>query len=100
MPTMRVSVKHDLAKDVALQRAKGLLDALQRQHATYLGDVKGDWTDDVLHFSFTVVGLPTCGTGKVGETEIAVSGELPLAALPLRARIEQLITDELKKLAA
>ena len=40
------------------------------------------------------------GTGTVGETEIVVSGELPLPAVPLRARIEQLITEEVKKLVA
>jgi len=97
---MRVSVKHDLEKDVALERAKNLLDALRRQYATYLGDVKGEWAGDVLTFSFSVAGLPTRGSGMVGAREIVVSGELPLAAVLLRGRIEQLITDELKKLVA
>jgi hypothetical protein len=97
---MRVSVKHDLAKDAALKRVKNLLDALQRQYKTYLGDVKGEWVGDVLTFSLTVAGLPTHGTGMVGEREIVVSGELPLPAVVLRGRIEQIISDELNKLVA
>ena len=100
MPTLRVSVKHDLGKAAALERVKNLLEALQRQYAAYLGDVKGEWAGDVLTFSFAAAGLPTHGTGKVGDSEIVVSGELPLPAIVLRGRIEQIISDELKKLVA
>ena len=100
MPTMRVSVKHDLGKEAALERAKNLLEVLQRQYAAYLADVKGEWAGDVLTFSFSAVGLPTHGTGKVGDSEIVLSGELPPPAFVLRGRIEQIITDELKKLVA
>jgi len=100
MPTMRVSVKHDLGKEAALERVKNLLEALQREYATYLGNVRGEWAGDVLTFSFSAAGLPTHGIGTVRDSEIEVSGELPLPAVVLRGRIEQIITDELKKLVA
>lgn len=57
----------------------------------------GSWTDSVLSFSLTVMGMTIKGTLAVDDSSARVNGQLPLMAMPFRGKIENSIAAEIKQ---
>ena len=93
-----VSVPHRLGREAALSRVQRFLDDIRQTYGQDLSDVRGQWHGNRLEFGFKAKGLGVHGTLVVEETEVHVSGPLPLAAMFFRGRIEQQIRQELEKL--
>jgi hypothetical protein len=98
MPALDVSVPHALGQEAALARVQQFLDDVRREHADKVSDVRGQWSENRLEFSFLASGLSIRGTLVVEEIVVQVFGPLPLAAAFFRGRIEQTIRQELEKL--
>ena len=66
------------------------------QNAT---EVKTEWQDNVLHFSFTAQGSHIEGTLTVLDNEFQLYAKLPLALRLFEGTIERMIAAEVKKIS-
>ena len=97
MPAFGTVVAHALGQSQALDRLKGFVQEVRDQYGDQVSDAQGDWTDNVLDFSLTTLGMTIRGTLTVDEEAAHVKGHLPLAAAFFRGQIERQIADELQK---
>jgi len=93
-----ISVPHRLGREAALARLQQFLEDLRQSYAHEISDLRGQWDENRLDFSFAARGLTVQGRLVVEEVFVRVAGPLPLAALFFRGRIEQTIRQELEKL--
>ena len=100
MAALDISVPHRLGREAALARVQRFLEDMRQSYSHEIGDVRGQWNDNFLEFSFAARGLTVQGRLVVEELFVRVAGPLPLAALFFRGRIEQTIRQELQKLLA
>ena len=98
MPSFQVVVSHQLGRELARQRVENLLEKALAEYSAHLSDATGEWNGHELEFRFAASGLGIKGRLVVEETQVAVSGPLPLAAAFFRGRIERTIHDELRRL--
>ncbi len=98
MAGFQVSVPHAIGRDAALARVERFLDDVRQSYAAHISEVRGQWSENRLDFSFSATGLPVQGTLVVEDSAVQVSGPLPFAALLFRGKIEQTIRQELEKL--
>jgi hypothetical protein len=95
MPQFAVMVPHTLGKDVAITRLHQLIERMRSEHGDQLGEMQGEWTANVLNFSFRAMGMGVKGGMNVDDDRVVVEGQLPLAAAFFRGKIEQAIRTEL-----
>lgn len=100
MPNFRTEVPHQLGKDAATERMSEFLDRVSRHYQDHVGDLKGEWNENVLDFAFTISGFKIGGTLTVEEEVVVLEGQLPFAAVPFRGKIEGGIAEELRKALA
>lgn len=100
MPGFATEVAHGLGKDEALQRLKTFVEQMRQQYGPEVAAIHGQWNDNVLDFSLNTFGLTITGNLTVGDALARVAGQLPLAAMPFRGKIERSIADELQKALA
>ena len=97
MPAFKTEVPHALGKEEATQRLKDFLDRIAEHYKDQISHLEGEWDDNVLTFSLTTYGFTITGKLTVEEDGARVEGQLPLAAVAFRGRIEQSIADELRQ---
>jgi hypothetical protein len=98
MPSYSVSVQHGLGQEAARARVETFMEQVLRDYAQHISQVDGQWTENRLAFRFTTSGLHISGMLVVEDSQVAVTGPLPLAAVLFRGRIEQEIRDELRRM--
>jgi hypothetical protein len=94
MPSLEVSVPHQLSQDDALSRVKQYLAQLKMQHADKVSGVVEIWNGYVgkLKVSSKFSGS---GTITVNPSDVTVKSSLPLLAIPFKGKIESAIHDAL-----
>jgi hypothetical protein len=97
MPAFNAAVPHALGQAQALERLKGFVERVRDRYADHVSQMSGAWSDNVLDFSLTTLGLTIKGSLTVEEAAARVAGQLPLAAAFFRGQIEQQIASELQK---
>lgn len=100
MPKTSLSVPNPLTQQEARQRLHEFLPQVRERYQGQITNVEESWEGDTLHFSFSTFGIQIKGTIAVEDSEVKFTGELPLAAMMFKGRIEQSIRDELTKLLA
>jgi hypothetical protein len=95
---MKMSVPHELGRDDALQRLKGLLGDMKQQYGDKVTDLQENWTDAGGTFSFKAMGFKLSGTLNVTDTEMQFDGELPWAAKPFQGTVEATIRERAERL--
>jgi hypothetical protein len=95
---MKMSVPHELGRDDALQRLKGLLGDMKQQYGDKVTDLQENWTDAGGTFSFKAMGFKLSGTLNVTDTEMQLDGELPWAAKPFQGTVEATIRERAERL--
>jgi len=98
MVPIQISVPHQLGPQAAKDRVQQFLDSLQREYASQISDVQGDWDNNGLQFGFHTSGLPIACTLDVEQDHVQVRSSLPLAAVLFRGKIESCIRDELQRM--
>ena len=91
MPKLNISVTHNLPQDEALRRIKNLLTELKRKFANDIRNLRERWNGNAGNFSFLVRGFSASGTLTVRRGTVELSLNIPLAALPLKGKIESTI---------
>jgi hypothetical protein len=97
MPSFRTEVPHQLGQQQATERLKRFLDAVRERYKEFVTDLQGHWADNVLTFSLKTYGFKIDGTLTVDDDAARLAGNLPLAALAFRGKIEQSIASELRR---
>ncbi|MDX1945428.1 MAG: polyhydroxyalkanoic acid system family protein [Pirellulaceae bacterium] len=98
MAEIRLAVEHDLGREQARLRVERFIDEVRREYGDRISDVRGQWSADLLEFSFIASGLTIRGALTVEEQHVRIIGPLPLAASFFRGMIEQTMRQELEKL--
>jgi hypothetical protein len=98
MARIAMEVPHTLGKEKATSQLKEQLEKRRDEIEEHVTNLKADWTDDELAYSFSTYGFNINGNLVVDEGCAKVLANVPLPALMFRGRIEKLIQDELGKL--
>lgn len=97
MPSFKTAVPHGLSKDEASQRMKGLLEKVRSRYGDQVSDLEETWEGDTLKYSFKTYGFKIKGEVEVTDKNVELKGDLPIAAMPFKGRIEQSISEEVGK---
>ncbi len=97
MPGFSTEVPHSLGQAEATSRLKGFVERAGERFGDQVSAMDGSWTDSVLSFSLTVMGMTIKGTLAVDDSSARVNGQLPLMAMPFRGKIENSIAAEIKQ---
>jgi hypothetical protein len=97
MPSFSAEVPHTLGQAEATDRLKNFVQDAQQRFEEHVSEMDGSWNDNVLDFSLSTFGMKIAGTMTVDDSAARVAGQLPLAAMPFRGRIQQMIAAELQQ---
>jgi hypothetical protein len=97
MPSLQISVPHQIDQLEARKRVQHFLESLQREYAGQISDVQSRWENNRLEFGFHMSGFPITCALDVEQDHVQVSSSLPLAAALFRSKIENWIRDELQR---
>jgi Putative polyhydroxyalkanoic acid system protein (PHA_gran_rgn) len=100
MPAISISVPHKLDPDEAVRRLKNVVRDLQIQFADKIEKVEQSWTGNSATYSFDVMGFSISGTLRVAPGEAQLEGNIPMAALFFKSKIEILIREKMSQLLA
>lgn len=98
MPKFSVKVPHQLTKEDAIERLKKFGELIESRYRDKVGEVSHTWEGDALKFAFSTMGFKIAGGVEASESEVAVNGDLPFAAMMFKGTVESSIRDELTKL--
>ncbi len=97
MPQMKVSVDHALEPDEAVKRLRSFLEYVKRAYGNQVSQLEEDWGERSGTFSFKAMGFKTSGNLEVVQGEVRVVGQIPLAAMMFRGKIEETLREQLTK---
>jgi hypothetical protein len=100
MPSMTITVPHQLSQDEAMRRIQNLLSEVKRDHGDRVSDLTETWSANHGEFSFKAMGFSLSGRIDVKPDEVVMKGNYPLAAMPFRGRIESMVRERAEKLLA
>ena len=98
MPTLNVTVNHQLSQAEATKRLKQKQSEIKEQHTYTVSDLKETWTTpDSLDFAFKILGFSLTGTVESLESAVRIVVALPAAALMMKGTIENQVRRELEQ---
>jgi hypothetical protein len=100
MPSIEVTVPHQLPRDEALKRVRGAIAQARVQNAEKVGDLKETWDGYEGAFSASAMGYSASGSVSVNASDVTVQSTLPPIALMFKGRIEGALRDMLTRLLA
>lgn len=100
MAKLSLNIPHELPKEEALKRIKGLLQKLKTEQGDMISDVKEEWNNDKGDFSFTAKGFDLSGGIQVTDTGIDIDAKLPFAVSLFSDKIKKVITEQATGLLA
>jgi predicted NBD/HSP70 family sugar kinase len=100
MPKLNVVVPHQLTTEEAKGRIQGMVSEAMAKYSTQVSDFSESWNGDQGKFSGRAMGFSVSGTVDVRPGEVAINGNLPLAASMFKGKIEEMIRERAGKLLA
>jgi hypothetical protein len=97
MPSIAVSVPHELGQQEAVRRLEGFMQKLKLKYQDQVKDFQQELTGNSGKFSFSIMGFKVSGTAAIEEKAASVTCDLPFAAMMFKGKIEQEIRDQLTK---
>jgi hypothetical protein len=98
MPTLNVTVAHQLTQAEATERLKKKQTEIKEQNTYTVTDLNEKWTTpDTLDFSFKILGFSLTGTVASQESSVRINVNLPAAALMMKGTIESQVRRELEQ---
>ncbi|MGI9456933.1 MAG: polyhydroxyalkanoic acid system family protein [Aeoliella sp.] len=98
MPKFNVSVPHTLGKEEVVDRMKHLLEKVTENFGDQVKNLEQSWEDDKLNFSFRTFGINVSGEGTADDSEVHITGNLPIAAMMFKGKIESGLKDQLTRM--
>ena len=100
MPNVALNVPHTLGQDVAIERLKGLMPAVKQRAGEKLSNLKEEWQENKLIYSFTAMGFGVKGDLTVEAEQVKLNIGLPFAAMLAKGTIESKVREEMEKALA
>ncbi len=100
MPKISLSVAHQLGQETAKNRISGLLADSRERFAGQISHVSESWNGYVDEISFKGLGFSVTGKIDVQPAQVLIELNLPLAAYPLKGRVEKEILAHARELLA
>lgn len=97
MPQMKVNVDHQLAPDEAIKRLRSFLELVKQAYGHQVSHLQENWEERSGTFSFKAMGFKTSGSLEVDHAEVRVVGQIPLAAMMFRGKIEETLREQLAR---
>ncbi len=98
---LNMTVPHDLTQDEAIRRIQSLLGDLEKEFAGKISNLCEEWNGNTDKFSFLAkTKFSISGTITVKDREVELSGNLPLAAILFKEKIESSIRERAENLLA
>lgn len=98
MPTLDISLSHQLTQAEATERLKKKRTEIKEQHTYTVSDLKETWTTPhSLDFSFKILGFSLTGKVESLESSVHIVVALPAAALMIKGTIENQVRRELEQ---
>ncbi|WP_315821432.1 polyhydroxyalkanoic acid system family protein [Paraflavitalea speifideaquila] len=79
MSTLNLDIPHELPKEEALERIKGLLTNLKEEQKQIISNVAEKWEGDNGQFSFSAKGFDLAGNIEVQPSRVKINADLPFA---------------------
>ena len=98
MPSLKLTVPHQLGQEEAAGRLKGFLAKVKQRYQNQVSDLQENWVDNALDFSFKTYGFQIKGRMVVDPADVKFEGQIPFAAMMFKGKIEQTIRDEMNRL--
>ncbi len=96
MPSMSLSVPHQLGRDEAISRLKNESEQVKSKFGAQVSDLQETWEDDLVRFQMKVMGMKVNGQVEFADDEVLIKADLPMAAAIFRGMIEQQIRSRLE----
>ncbi len=100
MANIEIAVPHQLSREEATKRIKGLLDKLKREQAELIDDVSESWSGDTGTFNFTAKGFKIDGNIQVQDDKVAITAQVPFFVSLFSTKISEIIKKEAGTLLA
>jgi len=98
MPTLDITVAHQLTQAEATERLKKKRTEIKEQNTYTVSDLKETWTTpDSLEFSFKILGFSLTGKVESQESAVQIVVSLPVAAVLMKGTIESQVRKELEQ---
>lgn len=94
---MKIEIPHELTKEAAREKIKGLLTDLKQQYAGQVKEIEENWTDYTNEFKLGLGPLSTNGTIVVNDKTVAIDLAIPFFASMYKNQIQSLIEAQAKK---
>lgn len=94
MSSLNLTIPHELPKEEALNRIKGLLQNLKTEHANMISQVTEEWNGEEGKFAFTAKGFDLSGIIRVTASGVTIDARLPFAVSLFSGTIKSMITEK------
>jgi hypothetical protein len=97
MPSLKLTFPHQLGQEEAVARLKNLLTRVQEKYQAQVSDLHQAWNGNTLSFSFSTYGFKVAGDVIVQPMEVQLDGQIPIAAMMFKGKIESAIREQMAK---
>src|ERR1700756_2275277 len=98
MPTLEMTIPHNLPQEEALKRIKNLLSETKREHGDKIQNLEETWSGNEGNFSFKAMGYDISGTLTVKPSSVELHGKIPFAVSLFKGKITKAINEKAKEL--
>ncbi|HEX6961117.1 MAG TPA: polyhydroxyalkanoic acid system family protein [Lacipirellula sp.] len=98
MPKFNLEVPHQLSADEAKSRLERFIEMLKSQHGDKVSELEQSWAGNTLSFGFKTFGFKIAGAIDSLDKKLAVTGDIPFAAMMFKGKIEAEIREQLGRL--
>ena len=98
MPSLKMSIPHQLGQEEAVGRVKRFLEKVKERYQNQVSDLEEQWTANALDFGFKTYGFQIKGRMVVDPADVKFDGQIPFAAMMFKGKIEQTLRDEMNRL--
>ena len=100
MPSLDLSIPHQLSQEEALTRIKKLWSETKRDHSDKITNLKENWEGNKGSFSFSAQGYDISGNLLVNPNSIELTSKIPFAVSLFKGTITSMIQQKAKELLA
>lgn len=100
MPQFSISVPHNSTKEVATEKVKVMLDRVAEKYSDQIKNLDQRFEGDKLIFSFKTLGITVSGEGTIDDQNVNIKGNLPIAAMMFKGKIESTLRESLIRMMA
>lgn len=94
MPSLQMTIPHNLPQDEALKRIKNLLSETVRDHSDKIQNLNENWDGNQGTFSFKAMGYDISGKLTVTPSTVELNGTIPFAVSLFKGKITSLINEK------